>query len=267
MRSSRSERRDATRRIGLGAIGVVSVVAIWELLVRGPLAGAPVPTFIDTAVAAFWLLGDQAFWESTLLTITISIGGLVLSVLLGVTIGLLVATSAWLRAGTRVIIEFVKPIPPIVVLPLVVLLFGPSPTMAIVLILIGCVITVVMQTVAGVRETDPVTVDSARSYGLDRVEVLRAVVLPSATPYVGMAIRICAPVSLLVTVVAGLLGGAPGLGSSIRFAQAAGAGMRPELFALVLVLGVLGLGFQGVTAAAERRILHWHPAYRPGVTA
>lgn len=252
-----------TMRIVLGAIGIVAVIVIWELVTRGPLASSPLPTFSDTFVALIGLLGLGEFWGSVWNTIVIAFLGLLFSVTLGVLLGLLIATSPLLRAATRVVIEFLKPIPPIVVLPLIVLVLGPTTNMGIVLVMIGCLIAVLMQTVAGVRETDPVALDSGRSYGLKWPERMGRIVLPSTLPYIGMAIRVCAPVSLLVAVVAGLLGGGPGLGQSILRAQMASD--QPRLFALVLVLGVMGLIVQGVTNQIERWVLHWHPAYRPEV--
>ena len=252
-----------TRRILLGGAGIVAVLAVWELLTRGPLAASPLPTFTDTAAALFGLLGDRTFWSAVWDTVLMALAGLVASVALGVLLGLLVATSPVLRAASRVLVEFLKPIPPIVVLPIVVLVVGPTLGMGVVLVMIGCVIAVLMQTVAGVRETDPVALDSGRSYGLKWPERMWRIVLPSTLPYIGMAIRVCAPVSLLVAVVAGLLGGGPGLGQAILRAQMASA--QPRLFALVLVLGIMGLVVQGVTDQIERRVLHWHPAYRPEV--
>jgi ABC-type nitrate/sulfonate/bicarbonate transport system permease component len=117
-----------------------------------------------------------------------------------------------------------------------------------------------MQTVAGVHDTDPVARDTARSYGMGHAEIMLRVTLPGAMPFIGTAMRVAAPAALVVAVVAGLLGGGPGLGQSIYQAQAAGD--FPVLYALVLVLGLLGLVFQGATRLAERRLLHWHESHR-----
>ncbi|MGO2112123.1 MAG: ABC transporter permease [Pseudoclavibacter sp.] len=252
-----------TQRIVLGIVGVAAVLALWELLTRGPLSNSPLPAFSSTLVALVGLFGDPGFWQAVVDTVLMAAVGLVVSVALGVVLGLLIASSSVLHAASRVVVEFLKPIPPIVVLPVVVLVAGPTLGMGVILVMIGCVIAVLMQTVAGVRETDPVAVDSGRSYGLGRLERVWRIVLPSTLPYIGMSIRVCAPVSLLVSVVAGLLGGGPGIGQSILRSQMAGD--QPRLFALVLVLGVMGLLVQGITNATERRVLHWHPAYRPEV--
>lgn len=253
------------KKVALGGIGVIVVLAVWEVLTIGPLAETPLPRFSSTMVALFAALGDPAFWQSVWDTIIIAFVGLVISVLLGVALGLLMAMSPVVRSACRVVIEFLKPIPPIVVLPLAVLVLGPTIGMGVVLVMIGCVIAILMQTVAGVRETDPVALASGRSYGLKLPERIWRIILPSTLPYIGMAIRVSAPVSLLVAVVAGLLGGAPGLGQSILMAQM--ANNPPLLFALVVVLGLMGMAVQGGTNEIERRILHWHPAYRTGANA
>ncbi|HEX2247326.1 MAG TPA: ABC transporter permease subunit, partial [Arthrobacter sp.] len=137
---------------------------------------------------------------------------------------------------------------------------GPTAQMSWVLVVIGCALPIVMQTVAGVHDTDPVARDTARSYGMGHAEIMLRVTLPGAMPFIGTAMRVAAPAALVVAVVAGLLGGGPGLGQSIYQAQAAGD--FPVLYALVLVLGLLGLVFQGATRLAERRLLHWHESYR-----
>ena len=78
------------------------------------------------------------------------------------------------------------------------------------LVVFGCLLPIVMQTVDGVQGTDPVARDTARSYGMGEGEILARVVLPSAMPYIGTAMRVAAPAALVVTVVAGLLGGRSG---------------------------------------------------------
>lgn len=94
-------------------------------------------------------------------------------------------------------------------------------------------------------------------------EILGRIVLPCALPYIGTAIRVAAPTSLVVAVVAGLLGGGPGLGQSLLLSQI--SGNQAQLFAYVLILGVLGLLVQGLSQWGERRLLHWHPQYRKQV--
>ncbi len=248
-------------RTGAGAIGVVLALAVWQwLATAGPLAGTPLPTATDSLLRALRLLGDPALWSAVGATLEMAIGGLLLAAVAGIVLGIGIGVSPLAMSATRVTFEFLKPIPPIVILPVVVLVLGPTAQMGTFLVFFGCVLAIMMQTSAGVFDADPVALATARSYGMRGAETLGRVVLPGALPYIGTAIRVAAPTSLIVAVVAGLLGGGPGLGQSLLLAQLAGD--QVQLFAYVLLLGVLGLLVQALSQAAERRLLHWHPQYR-----
>src|SRR5699024_2336880 len=129
-------------------------------------------------------------------------------------LGIGIGVSPLAMHVTRVTLEFLKPIPPIVILPVVVLVLGPTMNMGLFLVLFGCFIAIAVQAEAGVYDTDPVARATGQSYGLSKSAILGNIVLPSALPYIGTALRVNAPTSLIVAVVAGLLGGGPGLGQS-----------------------------------------------------
>lgn len=246
---------------GIGALGAVAAICIWQLAATaGPLADSPLPT-AGESIAAFWhLLGTAEMWQAMGDTILMALVGLLLATAVGVVLGVGIGVSPLAMHATRVPLEFLKPIPPIVILPVVALVLGPTANMGIFLVFFGCFVAIAVQAAAGVFDTDPVARATGRSYGMGRSEILGRIVLPSALPYIGTAIRVAAPTSLIVAVVAGLLGGGPGLGQSLLLTQI--AGNQDQLFAYVLILGVLGLVFQGLSQWGERRLLHWHPQYR-----
>ncbi|WP_017200419.1 ABC transporter permease subunit [Arthrobacter sp. M2012083] len=248
------------RPYAFSALGIAGALAIWQVLAAANVAGNALPpaTMVFTTLAS--ILGTGMFWSALGATLGIALLALAVAALAGVAIGLLVGSFEPVRYATLAVLEFLKPVPPIVILPLAVLVLGPTAEMSLFLVVFGCLLPIVMQTVDGVQGTDPVARDTARSYGMGEGEILARVVLPSAMPYIGTAMRVAAPAALVVTVVAGLLGGGPGLGQSIYQAQAAGD--YASLYGLVIVLGVLGLLFQGATRLAERRVLHWHESYR-----
>jgi len=247
-------------RILYGAVGFVVIIAAWQLAAVGPLAGGALPTAFDTFAEFFRLLPTAAFWQDVWLTIQVALGGFLLAIVVGVIVGVVIATSPLTMHATRAVLEFLKPIPPIVILPLVVLVLGPTTDMGVFLVFYGCVLPIIMQTAAGVFDVDPVSTATARSFSMGRLEILWRVVLPSAMSYIGTAVRVSVPASLIIAVVAGLLGGGPGLGNSLLRAQLSGS--QTLLFSYVIALGVLGLVFQAVSEGFERRLLHWHPSYR-----
>lgn len=247
-------------RILYGAIGFLIAVAVWQLAAIGPFKDAALPSASDSIVQFVQLLPTSAFWEDVWLTILVALGGFILAIITGVILGIVIATSPVTMHATRAVLEFLKPIPPIVILPLVVLVLGPTTNMGIFLVFYGCALTITMQTAAGVFDVDPVATATARSFSMGRFEILWRVVLPSASSYIGTAVRVAVPASLIIAVVAGLLGGGPGLGKSLLQAQLSGS--LPLLFAYVIALGLLGLVFQGASTLVERRMLHWHPSFR-----
>jgi ABC-type nitrate/sulfonate/bicarbonate transport system permease component len=255
--------RLSLRPLAAGASGVAVALLLWQAASSARAAGGSLPSVGSVGTDLGGLLGSADFWNALAQTVEIALLGLAASAAAGIVLGLLVGTFEPVRYATRAVLEFLKPIPPIVILPLVVLILGPTSQMSWFLVFLGCLLPIVMQTVDGVHSTDPVARDTARSYGMKPAEILTRIVLPSAMPYIGTAMRVSAPAALIITVVAGLLGGGPGLGQSLYLAQAGGD--YPTLYALVVVLGVLGLLFQTGTRLAERRLLHWHESYREAV--
>lgn len=247
----------------IGAVGIVVALAVWQAASAVHAAGGSLPPVPAVAADLGGLLAEPDFWSALGATVGIALLGLAASAVAGIVIGVLVGSFEPVRYATLAALEFLKPIPPIVILPLVVLILGPTGEMSWFLVFLGCLLPIVMQTVDGVHSTDPVARDTARSYGMGPAEILARIVVPSSLPYIGTAMRVSAPAALIITVVAGLLGGGPGLGQSLYLAQSGGD--YPTLYALVVVLGALGLIFQGATRVAERRLLHWHESYREAV--
>ncbi|QBE49744.1 ABC transporter permease [Leucobacter triazinivorans] len=249
---------------GIGALGAVAAIGLWQFAATaGPLADSPLPTAVDAFRAFFGLLGTPEMWMATWDTVYMALVGLIVATVAGVLLGVGIGVSPLAMHATRVPLEFLKPIPPIVILPVVVLVLGPTAGMGVFLVFMGCFVSIVVQSSAGVFDTDPVAKATGQSYGLGSGEILGRIVLPSALPYIGTAVRVAAPTALIVAVVAGLLGGGPGLGQSLLLAQI--TGNQDQLFAYVLILGVLGLIVQGLSQWGERRLLHWHPQYRKQV--
>jgi ABC-type nitrate/sulfonate/bicarbonate transport system permease component len=116
----------------------------------------------------------------------------------------------------------------------------------------------------GVRDVDPVALDTARSFGLGPVERLYRVTLPSTVPYIATGLRISSTVALILAFTAELFMGIPGLGQAMNVANA--FGLENELYALALATGFLGVAIHLVSTAVERRALRWHPSQRQAVS-
>jgi ABC-type nitrate/sulfonate/bicarbonate transport system permease component len=243
------------------AIAVACALALWELLVRaGVLSDTSFPPMSETLAELFRLLGEGDFWTAVANTLQGWAIGLGLAVLLAVPLGILVGSSRLLYRALRVPIEFLRPIPSVALIPLAVLVYGTGLESKVFLAVFASFWPLFVQTLYGVQDTDPVVIDTARSFGLGRFERLWRIRLPSAVPYIATGVRISSAVALILSVTAELVIGSSGLGRAISVAQAGGA--IDVMYALIIATGLLGWALNLLATRGERRVLHWHPSQR-----
>ena len=160
-------------------------------------------------------------------------------------------------------VEFLRPIPSAALIPLLFLTLGTNFKSEVFLAAFGAFWPILLQTMYGIRDVDPVTTDTARSFRIPRSGRLWRITLPSAVPYIATGMRIASAVALILAFTAELFMGTPGLGSKLNYAQS--FGLTTQLYALALATGVLGLATHLVFAAIEHRALRWHPSQRAEV--
>lgn len=245
----------------LPVVATICVIAFLELIVRVgilPRQDFPTPTEV------FRALGNQvqesAYWTAVWQTLQGWALGLALAIVTAIPLGLLIGTNQWLYRSVRFLIDFIRPIPSIALLPLFILLFGIALELKVYLAALGAFFPLLFQTIYGAHDVDPVARDTALSYQIGRVRRFFFIELPGATPYIATGLRISASVALVVSVAAEVLVGIPGLGANVYKAQY--AGNFDVMYALIATSGIIGLlitfGFNRI----ERVTLKWHPSQR-----
>ena len=205
------------------------------------------------------------FWQAVRDTMTGWATGFSLAFVAAVVIGVVLGSVRLLREVTASTVEFLRPIPSVALVPLVVLVFGTDMRSTVLLIVYATFWQVLVQVLYGVQDVDPVAMDTARSFRMGAWARTRHVLWPTALPYVMTGARLGAAVALILAVTGELVIGSPGLGKSIALAQSAGA-VEP-LYALVVVTGLIGVAINLVARAVERRVLAWHPSARRDIAA
>jgi ABC-type nitrate/sulfonate/bicarbonate transport system permease component len=245
----------------LPVLSVVAALALWELISRtGVIAERDLPA-MSTCVRTLWhLLQTGAFWHALLLTVRGWALGLGVAAVLAIPIGIVLGSSDLAGRAFRVPIEFLRPIPSAALIPLLFLTLGTNLKSEMFLAAFGAFWPLLVQTMYGVRDVDPVALDTARSFGLGKVERLYRVTLPSTVPYIATGLRISSTVALILAFTAELFMGIPGLGQAMNVANA--FGLENELYALALATGFLGVAIHLASTAVERRALRWHPSQR-----
>jgi ABC-type nitrate/sulfonate/bicarbonate transport system permease component len=258
-RSPRSAR--TLRKALLGFAGIVGFLLTWQLI---PALGIIDPRFLPYATDTLAQLGadlrDLEFWRNVGRTMTAWAIGLVIATVLAVVLGTIIGLVPFLRRATHTTVEFLRPIPSVALIPLAVLLYGIQLPAALVIIVFASFWQVFVQVLYGVADVDAVARDTARSFGLSRGSRIVNLVLPTALPYLMTGLRLAAAVALILAVTAEMVIGIPGLGREIVFAQS--AGNYTQVYALVVVTGLIGLLINVIFGVIERRSLSWHQSVR-----
>jgi ABC-type nitrate/sulfonate/bicarbonate transport system permease component len=242
-------------------LSVAVALAAWEVVSRTETIPQRDLPAMSTSFGALWsLMETGSFWSDYLETIRGWGIGIVLATVLAVPIGILVGSSDFLGSAFRVPIEFLRPIPSAALIPLLFLTLGSSLESEVFLATFGAFWPLLVQTIYGVRDVDPVATDTGRSFGLGRFERLYRITLPSAVPYIWTGLRISSTVALILAFTAELFMGTGGLGQRMNFVES--FGLTDQLYALALAVGFLGIGIHLALSALERRVLRWHPSQR-----
>jgi NitT/TauT family transport system permease protein len=248
-----------TRRACLGAAGIVLVFGLAQLaLWAGGVnqAAFPLPSMVLDGSAD--MLRDGSFWTAIVQTLSAWTEALGISVGLGVLVGLVLGTLPWAERAVQPLLEFLRPIPSVVLLPLVLLVVQNSAGTEVVLIVFAAVWPVLINTVYAVGEVDPLSKETLRAFGFGPVAVAWRVSLPSAAPFIATGVRIAASVGFVVAIAVELIGsGMNGIGNYLVQEESGTAGVAPLLSVAVLT-GVLGLLINAVLSGAERRVFRWH---------
>jgi ABC-type nitrate/sulfonate/bicarbonate transport system permease component len=245
----------------LGLTGILIFLVVWQLLPAIGLVDARYfPNATQTLAQLWGNLFTADLWADIGLTMRAWAIGLTIATLAAVVIGTVIGLVPFLRRATHTTIEFLRPIPSVALIPLAILLYGFQLQAALIIIVYASFWQVLVQVLYGVADVDAVARDTARSFGLSRMERFRSLVFPTALPYLMTGIRLAATVALILAITAEMFIGNPGLGRSIVFAQA--SANYVEVFALIIVTGILGLLVNLAFRAIERRVLRWHESVR-----
>ncbi len=249
-------RPDRRRNWALGSVGILTLAAVWEISVRtGLLASSAVPALSSTLADLVALLLVPGFWVTLGYTLTSAGLGLLLALAVAVPFGLALAESAWLRRIFSVTVDAVRPVPPIVLLPIAILTLGGGLDLKLVLILQGALWPLLIQTVYGIRTIDPVLLDVSRSFRLVTWRRLLQVRLPAAAPIVFSGLRLAASIAFGVSIMTELVGGERGLGSILSIAQSGNNIER--VYAITIVTGLVGLLISWVFSWLQHRLVPW----------
>jgi ABC-type nitrate/sulfonate/bicarbonate transport system permease component len=259
--TAQRERRLSLVEPVIFVLSIAAALAFWELISRtGAISQKDLPA-MSTSFRQLWdIVQTGHFWWSFGDTVRGWALGLFFAAAVAIPLGIALGSSDFAASAFRIPIEFLRPIPSAALIPVLFLTLGTNLKSELFLASFGAFWPLLMQTIYGVRDVDPVAIETARSFGVGWFERLYRITLPSSVPYIATGLRISSTVSLILAFTAELFLGTKGLGQEMNFAQS--YGLNELLYALALATGFLGVAIHVVFTTLERRALRWHPSQR-----
>jgi NitT/TauT family transport system permease protein len=255
------ERNPLDSRLFCGAAGVAGLFCVLEVAGRtgliDPLAFPLASTVVGRAAS---LVADAEFLSDVASTLSVWALGLLVTVAVAVPAGFLLGSLPRVEGALRPITEFLRPIPSIALIPLALTLFSDRFDMKITLIAYAAAWPVLINTMYGLKDVDPLAKETLRSFGFGRLAVLWRVSLPSTAPFIATGVRLASAIALIVAISVELLGGgSEGIGSFV-LETAGDLNPMEYIIAAALWAGVIGVVTNGLFVLAERRAFRWHSA-------
>lgn len=241
-----------TRPTSLGLISVLVALALWEWFGRMELSPALPP--VSDVVGAFGeLLTSDRFQQAIIATARSVAITFPVVVVVGVVLGVLVATVRPIRWALDPWINLGLSLPLVSMVPVIILIFGLGTATVVAVIVVYTLPVLIVNTASGVRSVSPEQLDMARSFNASRSLMIRRILLPGAAPLTVSGIRIGAGRAIRGAIVAEQLIGLIGLGGMIQ--RLGGAFAVAELYAAIAFIGIVGVVTLSLLGRLERRVV------------
>lgn len=181
--------------------------------------------------------------------------GFMIAFALAVPSGLLMGWSKYIHSAGNPLVELIRPIPPIAWIPFAIVFFD-TPWDTTFIVFLGVFFPVLINTIFGVKNIDPMVIDAAKTLGVKKRNMLQKVIFPAVVPTIMTGIRIGLGIGWMCIVAAELVG-VTGGGVGFYIKAMADVGRYEEMFAGMIIIGLLGFITVGSASKIERRVSKW----------
>jgi ABC-type nitrate/sulfonate/bicarbonate transport system permease component len=238
----------------------LAIVGLWQLWATNQEDPKfPPPSTILAKFQDMWLFSE---FGTHVVPSLERIGlGFAIAVVAGIVIGIPLGLSRPARLWAMPHVEYWRAMPPPALLPIsIVLLHSIGNVQKVAFIAFFCLFPVLLNTIDGVRGIDPTFLETARSYGLGRIERIRRVVVPAAFPQIVAGMRIGLSLAVIMMVLSEYFSSTSGVGYVLLISK--NTFDFGPMWAAILLIGVLGYVLNVLFLVVERRLLAWHRGWR-----
>jgi ABC-type nitrate/sulfonate/bicarbonate transport system permease component len=240
----------------LGWLVLAILLALWEYASRAtPRLDFYIPPVSRILGALSSLLISGEFASHLLSTLSRFLQGYTIAALVAVTFGILLGYFRLLHSLFGIVIEFLRPMPSVAIIPVAVLALGIGDPMIIAVTVYASLWPILINTIDGVRHIEPTLIDTARTFGLSRWQILSRIILPAASPYIMTGLRISLSIALILVTTAEMIAGSRGVGFFILDQER--SFQTNNMYAGIIVVAALGYGLNRLFIAVDASALRW----------
>lgn len=252
-----SSRRGLTLMWTLRLLSFLAVLAVWEWYGRRPDSFTIAPV-TEVAQALWDGFADGTFGVALLGTMTTFLAGYLIAAVLGIALGLWIGTSRFASNVLEPLVHAAYATPVSLLIPILGIYVGLGFQGRVTLVVLWCIFEILVNTSTGVREVNPSLIEMGRSFNASRWTLYRKVVLPAATPYIVLGLKLGVAKALRGAITAELLLAAANFG---RVMLAAGSMFNiPRLLAGIVITITLGVALMRLATWIEKRVMAHQPS-------
>jgi len=245
-------------RINFAGLGLfAALLVLWELSSRSsPDLERYFPPPTEVLSVLFRLGFARELFSHLADTLTRFLAGYLLAAALATILGVVLGYFRLAHSLFELLIELLRPMPSVAIIPVAILLLGIGDAMMIGVTVYACAWPILLNAIDGVRSIDRTLVDTGRTFGLGRWRILRDIALPAAAPYIATGLRVSLPIALILVTTSEMVVGGSGLGYFILDEER--SFRTREMYAGIAVVALLGYVLNRLFVALENRALAWH---------
>lgn len=240
-----------------GTVVVWLLLATWEAVSRFHIAPTQFFPPVTTIVAALWsLTASLELVQEYTVTLWRAGAGFLLGTAAAIVLGVLMGYYRSVFNLFEPLLEALRPIPTVALIPAAILLLGIENTMKIFIVAWACFFPVWVNTMESIRSVNRELLDTARTFKFTDPAILAKFLLPCAAPGIFTGMRISVAFALMLSVVSEMVAGDTGVGHFLIAAE--DAFQIPQMYATVFSLAAVGYVLNWLLVTIERRVLQWH---------
>ncbi len=238
-------------------LSILFVIIIW--ITASSINSILVPTpkmVLDRFILSFQKpISDRLIFGHIWASLKRVILALICALGVGIPFGVMIGWSKLFNSMFGTLFELIRPIPPIAWLPLIIMWFGIGEFPKVIIVFIGTLMPIVVNTATGVRLVEPLHLDVGRMFNANKRQLLLEIAIPSALPAIFAGFRTASSAGLMVVLAAEMIGARAGLGFLIT------RGMDsfdvPLILIGMLAISIIGVLISIITDYLERWICPW----------